>query len=303
MATTIFLCLAILVSLLGVGLAKVLNQKKRFDNNNCGRFLYRGFEPNGLHRDKTIARICQCYQGADYFATMYDRNRRIALYSAYVYGTQPAGGRGQNLCGAGIVNDTYTCGRARWCIEPELIAENIAQRNMEECPGNTQKQWLDKVKGSQAVDQDYSDTLYTRAHLNPNGHNTVTDAKAATFTLTNAVPQIQALNKLWAEQYENNMQYFINSVAYGQCPSAYVLTGAIPSNNKMNERVTIPSSIWSAFCCVNNGNPTGSMAFWLENDPNVTDIEIMTLRALQNKLGRRLKAQVTLFQNDCEMPA
>ncbi|MGH0140702.1 UNVERIFIED_CONTAM: hypothetical protein FKN15_071883 [Acipenser sinensis] len=97
MATTSFLCLAILVSLLGVSLAKVLNQIQRFDNNNCGRFLYRGFEPNGLHRYETnIAMICQCYQGADYFATMYDRNRLIALYSTYIYGAKPAGGRGQN---------------------------------------------------------------------------------------------------------------------------------------------------------------------------------------------------------------
>lgn len=64
MATTSFLCLAILVSLLGVGLAKVRNQNQRFDNNNCGRFLYGGFEPNGLHRYETnIARICQCYHG------------------------------------------------------------------------------------------------------------------------------------------------------------------------------------------------------------------------------------------------
>ncbi|MBN3274206.1 ENDD1 protein, partial [Polyodon spathula] len=178
---------------------------------------------------------------------------------------------------------------------------------MEECPGNRpeQKPWLDQVMGSQAVDQDYSGTRYTKAHLNTNGHHNGS-AQSATFTLTNAVPQIQALNTLWAKQYEEQMQHFIDSVRSGPCPSAYVLTGAIPSNNQMNKRVTIPSSIWSAFCCVNNNNnqvPTGSMAFWLENNPNVTNIEIMTLQDLQDKLGKKLNSQVTLFQNNCKMLA
>ncbi|MGH0172553.1 UNVERIFIED_CONTAM: hypothetical protein FKN15_063506 [Acipenser sinensis] len=311
-----FLCLAILVSLLGVGLTSVLYDKQVFNNNNCGRFLYKMFEPEGLyHVRSSIKRICQCYQGADYFATMYNKNSFIPLYSAYVYGNQPPGAQGTQICGNGT-GAVHTCSRERWCIEPELVATNLNRKNMEECPRgpavNTPPDpWWTQVSGSQAVDDDYkgnNSQSYNRGHLNPQGHHEGNAAKA-TFTLTNSVPQVVELNTKWANQYEDKILDEINTARGTRlCPSAYVLTGVLASNNNnnMNNRVNIPSHIWSAFCCVNNGVPTGSRAFLLGNKPNDQNqnVQSMTLQRLQSNLERIINktTAVTLFQNNCEIP-
>ncbi|KAK1154586.1 hypothetical protein AOXY_G28566 [Acipenser oxyrinchus oxyrinchus] len=299
-----FLCLAILVSLLGVGLASVLYDNQVFNNNNCGRFLYKMFEPKGLYHVKSsIKRICQCYQGADYFATMYNKNSFIPLYSAYVYGHQPPGAQGTQICGKGT-GAVHTCSRERWCIEPE-VRNQIPTFY---CCYN----YRAVFSGSQAVDDDYkgkNSQSYNRGHLNPQGHHEG-NAAEATFTLTNSVPQVVELNTKWANQYEDNIQNEINTATGTRpCTSAYVLTGVLASNNNnnMNNRVNIPSHIWSAFCCVNNGVPTGSKAFLLGNNPNDQNqnVKSMTLQRLESYLKGIINktTAVTLFHNNCKIPS
>ncbi|KAF7689789.1 hypothetical protein HF521_013142 [Silurus meridionalis] len=35
---------------------------------------------------------------------------------------------------------------------------------------------------------------------------------------------------------------------------AYVVTGVVPGNTKLKNRVLIPSHYWTAFCCLDNNN-------------------------------------------------
>ncbi|KAK2899621.1 hypothetical protein Q8A73_012750 [Channa argus] len=47
---------------------------------------------------------------------------------------------------------------------------------------------------------------------------------------------------------------------------AYLLTGAQPGTEKLNNRVIIPSVLWSAFCCYNQTNRKWlASAFWANN--------------------------------------
>lgn len=81
---------------------------------------------------------------------------------------------------------------------------------------------------------------------------------------------------------------------------AYVLTGAIPGNNNLNEKVNIPSYIWKAFCCYNStGRSWLSEAYWAQNqiqDGGGSG----TLEDLQIFLNERWGRQVQLFYNNCQ---
>ncbi|GLD47995.1 endonuclease domain-containing 1 protein-like protein [Lates japonicus] len=50
------------------------------------------------------------------------------------------------------------------------------------------------LKESQAVDEDYKDSEYTRGHLAPSSHQGTEEDRKATFTLTNIVPQMEGSN-------------------------------------------------------------------------------------------------------------
>ncbi|KAE8619463.1 hypothetical protein XENTR_v10009796 [Xenopus tropicalis] len=52
--------------------------------NECNNFFYKNKPPVGFQDTaKNKAYICQMYKDTTYFATLYDRDRRIPLFSAY----------------------------------------------------------------------------------------------------------------------------------------------------------------------------------------------------------------------------
>lgn len=61
--------------------------------SSCPQFFFRETPPNEALQPENPAWICQNYKNQYYFATLYDRNRRIPVYSAYLYqpgpGTRP----------------------------------------------------------------------------------------------------------------------------------------------------------------------------------------------------------------------
>ncbi|XP_069815707.1 endonuclease domain-containing 1 protein-like, partial [Dendropsophus ebraccatus] len=194
------------------------------------------------------AYICQTYEGNPRFATLYDRGRRMPLYSAY----QPE----LVYCEVGknmkLTKD----------VKPILGKYNKEKGIDQSKPKN---QVPNLLKTSQAIDDDYVNTGYQRGHLSPCGHQTLsTEGHKATFTLTNVVPMEPNLNnKIWS-QYEDEMIELIDKF---KCTNIYVITGIVPGNVPIKEDgPTAPTHIWNAYCCVdNNKKPITSGAALVEN--------------------------------------
>ncbi|XP_034147149.1 endonuclease domain-containing 1 protein-like [Esox lucius] len=224
------------------------------------------------------AYICQIYNNQYYFATLYDRGRRIPLYSAYKMDI-----KGEPERNGSVVN-----------YEPQLVHPDLAkdQRKMKECcihiynnilmndctESVPQYQPKYKLNWSQAVHDDF--VSYDRGHLNPAGHHR-RDASKATMTFTNVVPRNPKMNQ-W-NQYEQKLK---NVLSKG-CSNMYVVTGVVPSNDwvDQNQRVNVPSHYWNAFCCTDNNNtPIRSGGALCPNTAEGQVTEYNTVEDLQNKL-------------------
>lgn len=183
-----------------------------------------------------------------------------------------------------------------------------------------------KVVESQAVQNDFINSTYTRGHLNPSQHHNDTVMRRATFTLTNVVPQLAGSNSgPWAK-LENNVSKILGEHCLGE---AYIVTGVIPYEKdrwlKDEGRVAIPEYVWSAFCCQNYSRdlpgslegifPTfGAIG---RNDPNSTqeivpvdpnppkkeelgyDVLRMPLAILEEYLKKRYRESISVFDQQC----
>ncbi|XP_067391119.1 endonuclease domain-containing 1 protein-like [Emydura macquarii macquarii] len=247
--------------------------------NTCSQFFFRETPPKDAIKPASPAQICQLYKNQYRFATLYDRDNRIPIYSAYVY--QP---------GSGKRPDT-------WMVEPQLVGSNYQKEMATEwflLTNTNMDQGL--LNESQAVLQDYKNlTNYNRGHLNPNGHQPDPEYKAATFTLTNIVPQNMKLNGgKW-----NNYEQEIMTSRTEECATTYVVVGVVPGNNYIaGGRVNKPSHIWSTACCEIDNNHRKSWAVIAQNDQNA--IELLTLGELEERLAELYrKEEISLFHSDC----
>ncbi|NXB49155.1 ENDD1 protein, partial [Leucopsar rothschildi] len=227
------------------------------------------------------ARICQVYANKHRFATLYDRNRRIPVYSAYKYERGPG--------------DRYDS----WFVEPQLIKQTY-RKDMasEDSIKKDYKITSQTIGQSQAIDQDYRDALgLDRGHLCPSGHQTGNDNKWATFTLTNIVPQDMVFNQgTWHDYEEITMPQKTQG-----CDTTYVITGAVPGNtNIANGRVNVPSYIWSAACCLKGKKPIRAWGVIAKNERSQNRVKTLDLAELENRLAQLYKrGGVTLFKNAC----
>ncbi|NXQ77789.1 ENDD1 protein, partial [Quiscalus mexicanus] len=247
---------------------------------NCPQFFYMGTPPNNALNPKNPAWICQRFRNAYHYATLYDRDRRIPVYSAYKY--QP---------GATEKPPEW------WMVEPQLIDENVNLKEMErESDLIDQHSFtLEQIEESQAVCNDYKGLKdLNLGHLNPSGHMESLQSKMATFTLTNVVPQDSALNKgKWSIYESKTMPQKTKG-----CTSTYVITGAVPGNTDIAEgRVNRPSHIWSAACCLVSTKPMKAWGAIAENDKN--QVETITLGKLEERLTELYGRRVTLFGTAC----
>ncbi|XP_047440552.1 endonuclease domain-containing 1 protein-like [Mugil cephalus] len=259
----------------------------------CRNFFYKETPPVGF----TGVPICQRYKGNYHFATMYDRQHRTARYSAYLL-TPADGNRPSNS----------------WMYEPQL-ASNGGDREMKEFPPNSIPQ---DVIRSQAVLEDYTGGNYTKGHLAPSQHMGTSDDRAATFTLTNIVPQTNFSNNgPWSDLEKRVLQRF-RQYCTGKM---YVITGTIPYKpvRLLKGRVSIPEYIWSAYCCpsfksklpndtsffptyaaVGRNDPDSGEEI-VEKDPSPYAVKEMSLANLENILWQNLKKKkLNLFKGQCK---
>ncbi|XP_040202171.1 endonuclease domain-containing 1 protein-like [Rana temporaria] len=284
--------------------------------------------PDGIKKISDLASpayICQTHGSKSYYASLYDRGRRIPLYSAYILDRKEA-------------KEQAECKRpGSFQLEPQLIYRELTE-NMQLINPTKQKikeynknngisekypknQQNSLIKASQAIDDDYIETRsttkaptsttttkyksnYSRGHLNPCGHHNDPQNYKSTFTLTNVVPMKPELNNdVWSE-YEIEM-IKISADCGGKM---YVVTGSVPGNNALKDRVTIPNYVWNAYCCVDNlGKPVKSGGAIAANDKELAPnkkfkVEKMELGALQLKLKNLLKLSnnFEIFACDCK---
>ncbi|XP_068128375.1 endonuclease domain-containing 1 protein-like [Hyperolius riggenbachi] len=331
------------LSILWLLLATVYEAEGRVakDFSSCSQFFFNnqkpaGFEsiaqphdfkkiPDGIKRIADLsspAYICQMSGGNSYFATLYDRGRRVPLYSAYILDRI-----------SGVVQPD--CKRInQFKLEPQLAYRELSadmkpvadarteiknynkKNGISEREENKQNQPNNLLAASQAMDSDYDNSGYTRGHLNPCGHHGAKDNYVSTYTLTNMVPTLEELNNAAWGPYEIEM---INIGKEAKCSQMYVVTGIVPGNNKIGKlnnkqepRVTIPSYVWNAYCCVNkNGAPIKSGAGIAPNDKSLINsndksskkdefsVDKMEIGELQDKLKKLLNVEIVIFSNNC----
>ncbi|KAI4813902.1 hypothetical protein KUCAC02_003123 [Chaenocephalus aceratus] len=222
---TILFLLGCLLPLLSATVVLDFNHIER-----CKDSLYMGTPPRGF-TDNNLKRICQRYSDRPRYVTLYDPQKRIPVYSAYTF-KKTEGDRRVDY---------------PWMFEPQL-AETDGNGNMQPFPTGYLHM---KFEDSQAVLDDYSDVvLYERGHLNPDQHQSTPHDRAATYTLTNVVPQIREFNIGPWRQYEERIRLRLNNFCRGV---AYIVTGVTTRGNMIRrnnqDRVAIPEDVWSAYCC------------------------------------------------------
>ncbi|KFQ29915.1 Endonuclease domain-containing 1 protein [Mesitornis unicolor] len=271
----LLLLLQVLASCLWLGRSEVVTSFE----SSCPQFFFRETPPNEALEPESPAWICQHYQNQYFFATLYDRKRRIPVYSAYVY--QPASGKRPKT----------------WMVEPQLIGPTYPKSMEREYTLlKYSKVSLEEISNSQAILQDYKNlTGLNRGHLNPSSHHSNTTSRTATFTLTNIVPQNEKLNGGAWNNYEQQMMITRTK----GCNTTYVVVGAVPGNSYIAKgRVNIPSHIWSGVCCEVDTNHRKAWAVIAENDKN--EVQVLTLGELENELTQLYgRDQVSLFDSSC----
>ncbi|XP_029428157.1 endonuclease domain-containing 1 protein-like [Rhinatrema bivittatum] len=244
----------------------------------CARSFHLAEEPMGLNSSST-ARICQRLRGVCFYATLYDETRRVPIYSAYTLEESST--------------SRPDLSSSNWYLEPMLAG--IARPDMAQASASLIQSNLEQIEESQAVNNDYRNSGFTRGHLNPSQHHS-SEAQIATFTYTNMAPQEANLNSGSWNQYEN----FLRSTVLPSCSETHVVTGVIPSGATpgqgvwIRQRVNVPSFFWSAFHC-RQENGGRRMEARLGRNASPFDVQAKTVLELEEILAAEFGEKVTIF--------
>ncbi|XP_053551309.1 endonuclease domain-containing 1 protein [Bombina bombina] len=279
----------LLISLANAALAKV-----SVGFNDCRGFFYASTPPQGFESiSSQMTPICQMYEGYNnpFFASLYHKQNRYGLYSAYILATRPG-----DVVGA---DQTFR-------LEPQLVDTRLPSTIMLQPATETAIRNLglsgvagDLIRNVQAVNSDYTGSNYHKGHLNPNADHPDGPAQKVTYTLTNVAPMYGALN---SGAWRNNEMRVRNIAA--SCSKMHVITGVVPGNNWISvngvQRINIPSHVWSAYCCLdNNSRPIKAEGSLASNSVNSVTTGL-SISNLQNQLRSLIGVStITLFQNNC----
>ena len=248
------LCISITLQ---VVLCKVYSFTNSQWPEECDDFFYMRQPPQNIpgNLDDYVV-IAQMLNGKVHYCTLYNTRDRIAVFSAYQMH---------------IGNGDEGRRQSTWYGEPQL--SKAKDDNMSTLKGiNIQEQ---------ATNHDYMHSYFDKGHLNPNFFQTG-EGRRATFTLTNAVPQHPAFNRLyWFElerlakkmiykycfdilekpddEIEDDEDMDVEDKGTTSTNKAYLITGAIPNFPSTKEsplktlkkegKVNIPVAMFTAACC------------------------------------------------------
>ena len=298
---------------LQVVLGKVLLFKNRKWPQECNDFFYKEQPPQNIpgNLDDYVV-IVQTVNGNVHYCTLYNTKDKIAVFSIYQMhiGKGDEGGR-QNT----------------WYIEPQLSDPEKG----EDMGTSSGTKLLE-----QAINDDYKLSYWDKGHLNPNFFQTG-DGRKATFTLTNAVPQHPAFNRLYWFELEKQAKKMMYKYCFDiegkpideieddedvdeegtgvtNTGKAYLITGAIPSGGnhlktlKHEGKVNIPSVIYTAACCFKPNKPMDPFSFaYLGFNEADTRIQVLHLSNLVVFLKQHWPARVSfpdnldLFKDSCDL--
>ncbi|XP_027766768.1 endonuclease domain-containing 1 protein-like [Empidonax traillii] len=246
---------------------------------SCPQFFYQNIIPDNALTPLNPAWICQTLSNQQFFATLYNKDKRIPVYSAYIY-----------------KRETGERPSLQWMVEPQLIHSNFS-KNMQTVATlrNITDVTEEEIMASEAVNEDYEGSGWDRGHLNPSGQHNSLINRNATFTLTNAVPMYPTLNRGQWKIYE---QQTMRSKTEN-CPTTYVIVGAVPGNSSINkDRVNIPNYVWAGACCKTTNNTVIAWGAIARNNENT--VQVLKLGELERNLTRLYNSgAVSLFHVDC----
>ncbi|XP_026361097.2 endonuclease domain-containing 1 protein isoform X2 [Ursus arctos] len=236
----------------------------------CDRFFYAGTPPAGLAAEAHV-KICQRFEGAERFATLYSLRDRIPVYSAF---------RAARPAAAGA--------EPRWLVEPQIddptshLEEVIAEADAITS--------VNSLGSKQALSTDYQDSEYQTGQLYP--FSLSSDLQVATFALTNAAPMSPSFRQRWYRNLNSLMERALSPQCAGG-EDLYIVTGAVPSERKLKDRVAVPASVWLAACCA---APGGGWAMGFVQHARDGDVieDVMV-----GELEKLLPFKPRLFQGNC----
>ncbi|XP_017360753.1 endonuclease domain-containing 1 protein [Cebus imitator] len=269
MGTARWLALGSLLALAGLLEGRLVGEEEA-GFGECDKFFYARTPPAGLATDSHV-KICQRAEGAERFATLYSTRDRIPVYSAFRAPRPAPGGAEQ-----------------RWLVEPQI---DDPHSNLEEVISEAEAiTSVNSLGSKQALNTDYLDSDYRRGQLYP--FSLSSDLQMATFTLTNSAPMTQSFQERWYM----NLNGLMDRALTPQCGSGedlYILTGTVPSDFKVKDKVAVPEFVWLAACCA---VPGGGWAMgFVKHTQNSDIIEDVMVKDLQ----KLLPFNPQLFQNNC----
>lgn len=264
-----WLALGGLLALAGLLQARLLlPQQAGF--GECDRFFYAGTPPAGLGTEAHV-RICQRFAGSERFATLYSPGHRIPVFSAF--------------CAA---RPAPRSAEQRGLLEPQIDdPDSNLEEVIDEADSATS---VNNLGSKQALNADYLDSDYEIGQLYPFPLND--DLQMSTFPLTNSVPMTQSFRERW----HMNLNSLMDGALIPHCNDGkdlYIITGAVPSDNRLKGKVAIPEFVWLAACCA---VPGGGWAMgFIKHTKDSDVIEDVMVRDLEKLLPHNPQ----LFRDNC----
>lgn len=136
---------------------------------------------------------------------------------------------------------------------------------------------------------DYTGSGYDRGHLCPNAdRNGSTDGMAATFLMTNMVPQTPDLNRGPWERLES---YLRTLVTRGS--DLYIVAGVYGEKGKIKDKVTIPTNTWKVAIAI----PAGADISAVNANTRVIAVDMPNVKGIKNADWQTYRTTVRDLEN------